>query len=82
MREKKNPFEKELAAFEKDKEKLLAEHEGKYALVKEDKVVGVFESENDAISQGYERFGTQLFLVKHISEKDESMNFLSFNLAV
>jgi len=75
-------LEKELKTFEGHRSELLGKHRGKFALVKEDKIEGVFDDEADALSQGYERFGNVPFLVKQIVEIDLPMNFTSNLIAV
>lgn len=50
--------------------KLLSEHEGKYVLIHKDEIVGVFDSEMDAVNEGYEKIGIVSFLVKEILEKE------------
>jgi len=42
-------------------------HEGKYALIKEDEVVDLFSSYEDALKEGYKRFKLEPFMVKQIS---------------
>ena len=45
----------------------LAGDEGKFALIRGDELVKVFDTYRDALSAGYERFGLAPFLVKQIS---------------
>ena len=44
-----------------------SDKEGKYVLIKGDKVFDFFSSYDDAIKRGYEEFGLEAFLVKQIS---------------
>lgn len=68
-------LEKELETY---REKLpeLKEQEGKYALIHGSDLVGTFTSYDDAISQGYERFKLEPFLVKQI-QSIEQVQFIS-----
>ncbi len=59
-------LEKELATFEKSLPEMKAEHEGKFVLVHNDKVVDFFDTYDDAIKAGYTKFGLKSFLVKQI----------------
>ena len=71
-------LEKELETFEAHKEELLADNEGRWVLIKDDQVVGVFDTDRDAFEQGVEKFGTNPFLVKlieRIDTLDASINF-------
>jgi hypothetical protein len=52
--------------FEQRREQLLAEHPGKFVLIKESEVVGAFNTIEEAIAEGARRFGLQPFLVRQI----------------
>ena len=72
----------ELDFFESHRMELFERAAGKYALVKGSTLVNVFETELEAIRAGYQRFGNEAFLVKHIVEADVPLKFTSFNLGV
>lgn len=63
-------LKQELATYEREKQRLVAEGEGKYALVQGDVVVGIWDTYTDALKEGYERFGLKPFLVKQIQGID------------
>jgi len=73
---------KEIRAYEKHRDDLLTDSEGKYVLIKADKVVGTFESKFDAIHEGYRRFGNVPFLVKKIVKIEVPLDFVSGLLKV
>lgn len=75
--EKKSLLEKELKTFDEEKEALLKTSVGKYALLKGKELINVFESQNDAIKAGIEKFGNEPFLVKKIEEIEQKLNFTS-----
>jgi len=58
-------LERELAAYEANLETLKAQ-EGKFVLIKGDDVIDVFTSYEDAIKEGYQKFGLEPFLVRQI----------------
>lgn len=60
----------ELTTYENEKAELLTEHEGKFVLIHGSEVVAVFDDEQDAINEGFKRFGNVPFLVKQILEVD------------
>jgi hypothetical protein len=72
----------ELAFFESHRLELVDRAAGKYALVKGSELVGVFETETEAIRAGYQRFGNEAFLVEQIVEADVPLKFTSFNLGI
>ena len=45
----------------------LAHEEGKFALIHHDDLAGVYETYQDALAVGYEKFGLEPFLVKQIA---------------
>ena len=59
-------LERELATFEKNKPRLLWEHDGEFALVKGAVVLGTFDTFEKADDAGLALFGTDPFLVKQI----------------
>ena len=61
---------REHAAYEKAREGLLRDHRGKFALVHEDELVGVFATEWDAMDEGYRRFGPVQMLIVQIGNED------------
>ena len=70
-------LEKELSTYKSKLPELLAdEGEGKFALVHGDEVISVFGTYEDAIREGYARFGLAPFLVKKI-EAAEHVQFVS-----
>jgi hypothetical protein len=72
----------ELRYFDEHRAELLKDAAGKFALVKGQELIGLFDSENAAIRHGYETLGNVPFLVKRVTEVDIPLNFTSFNLGV
>ena len=62
-------LETELRFFRQHRDELLQRHEGKFALVKGEVLVGVFLTFDEAYAQGVTYFGQQLFLVRLITRK-------------
>jgi hypothetical protein len=61
----KMALEKELETYKAKLPELKA-HEGKYVLIQGENVVDMFTSYEDALKEGYKRFGLTPFLVKQI----------------
>jgi hypothetical protein len=70
-------LKKELQVYEAERSELVGKAKGKFVLIKDDKVVDIFDAKGDAIRQGYERFGNVPFLVKQVVEVDVPQNFVS-----
>jgi len=65
-----NVLSDEIETFNANKDHLLVEASGKYALVIGSEVVGTYVSERDALTEGYKRVGNKPFLVKKIIQFD------------
>ncbi len=72
----------ELSTYEKCYEHLLATAEGRFALVKGRKVHGTYDSQSDALAEGYRLFGLSAFLVKQVVKIETPQSFVSNLLAV
>ena len=68
-------LEKEMETYTAKLPELLS-HEGKFVLIQDDRVVDVYDSYEDAIKEGYAKFGLSPFLVKQI-EWSEQVHFVS-----
>jgi hypothetical protein len=75
-------LQRELDFFEQQRLQLFAHAPGKNALVKGAELVGIFDTELEAIRAGYQKIGNEAFLVKHIVEADVPLTFTSFNLGI
>jgi len=72
----------ELKTYEQHRDELLGTAEGKFVLIYNDQIAGVFESKKDAIEQGYRQFGNVPFLVKQIVKIEVPQDFVSNLLGV
>jgi hypothetical protein len=66
-----NPLDRELATYEREKTRLLGEAEGKYVLIYHDDVIGIFDTQFEAIDEGWKRFPNEPILTKRISSTEE-----------
>ncbi|HUP70143.1 MAG TPA: hypothetical protein VM142_10055 [Acidimicrobiales bacterium] len=72
-----DPLAIELATFRKHRDELVGSSLNRYVLIHGDQIVSTYESEQDAINEGYRQFGNVTFLVKRITPVDLPLNFLS-----
>lgn len=75
-------LETELKTYEQHRDHLLGTAEGKFVLIRNDQVIGVYNSKMDAIAQGYQQFGNVPFLVKQILKIEVPQNFISNLLGI
>lgn len=57
--------------------KLLAEHPGKYALLRHGAVAGIFATALEAQAEGNKRFADALFSIQKIAETSSDLGFFS-----
>ena len=70
----------ELKTYEENRDQLLGTAEGKFVLIQNNQVVGLYDSKMDAIAMGYQQFGNVPFLVKHVVNVETPHHFTSNRL--
>ena len=75
-------LDKEVETYKVNRDHLLSTAEGKFVLVHGDKVIGTYDTEGDAIAEGYKQFGNVPFLVRQILKIEIPQNFVSGLLAL
>jgi len=69
-------LEREWEAFLKEMPRLLAEGQrGRYVLIQGETVHGVWDTLDEALSAGYDRFGVDPFLAQEINDNPEPRYF-------
>lgn len=71
-------LERELQTYERELPNLRA-HEGRYALIHGDNVVGIFDTFTDALTAGYDRFGLEPFMAQPIETEPADVLTPDFN---
>ena len=77
-----NLLQEELQTYERERSRLLGEAEGKFVLIHGSEILGPYESEMDAVSEGYRRFGNVPFLVKRVVQVEEVEHLISGLLGI
>ncbi len=68
-------LEKENKTFEQALPELVKTDLGKFVLIKDDEVVGIFVAIVDALKSGYDRFKNEPFFVRQILSTQQPLNF-------
>ena len=76
------PLQEELEFFGANRDKLLVEHQGKFALIKGSELIGTFDTEENAYEAGVARFGNNPFLIKQVLETEPSVRFPALSLGL
>jgi hypothetical protein len=82
MSNHQRPLAEEIDYFNANKSRLLSDYGQKFVLIKGSEVIDSFLTEEDAIKEGYQRFGNDGFLVKQVLPVEPVMNFFSGQLAI
>ena len=64
-------LEKERQYFLEHRAELLSAHSGKIVLVKDDQLIGAFNTIEEALAEGARRFGLTPFLVREVTASEE-----------
>lgn len=67
----------ELKTYEENKQNLLNSDRSKFVLIKGDAIIGTYDTYDDAIKVGIDKFSNKSFLVKQILEVEPTGNFTS-----
>src|SRR5690349_20599083 len=59
-------LEQETAAYQKNLDRLMKEHAGKFVLIHGETIHGFWDNQTEAIHEGYRRLGVVPFLVRKI----------------
>ena len=70
-------LEKESQTFESRLMDLVKSDSGKFAVVYGDEILGIFETQGDALQAGYSKCGAKPFLVKQILAVSSPLSFAS-----
>jgi hypothetical protein len=68
---------KELETYQENRDSLLSTAEGRFVLIKGEDVLGEFDTEADAIRQGYLQLGNVPFLVKQVLQLERKFTLPS-----
>jgi hypothetical protein len=73
--------DKNFEAFQKQLPSLLATHRGRYALLRDEKIVEFFDSVRDAVIYGRDHFSDGLFSVQQVTDSTEDLGYFSHAVA-
>ena len=75
-------LEREIEYFHKRLPELLKKHQGMFALVKGDTLVGLFRTVDEALAEGARRFGRESFLVRPVVEHEPEASIPALTLGL
>ena len=66
------PLAAEYRTYEANVAQWAEEHDGDFVLIRGTDVVGFYETNEQALSEGYQRFGIVPFFVKQVSRQEQA----------
>ena len=66
------PLAEESRTFEENRARWEEEHGGEFVLIRGTSVVGFYATNEEALSEGYTRFGIAPFFVKQVSQPGQA----------
>ncbi len=75
-------LEKEYKYFLENKDSLLKEYRNMFIVIKDDKVVGSYTTQDEALSESSRKYALGTFLIQKISDKPEDVSQRFFSAMV
>jgi hypothetical protein len=75
-------LDKEREYFKTHRADWLKKHPGKFVLVKDEELIGVFNTQQEALIEGARRFGTDPFLVRQVEESEQVVYIPALTLGI
>lgn len=73
----KNLLEKELSVFNRNRTDYLVKYRDKYLLIKDEELVGYFDTSESAYEAGIKKYGNVPFLIKQVLEQEPTLTISS-----
>jgi len=78
----KNVLAKELKYFESNKKEWLKTYKGQFVLIKNQKLIGSFTSQEEAYRKGIEQFNNKPFLIKQVLEEERVASIPALTIGI
>jgi hypothetical protein len=75
-------LDEERAYYDAHREELLSTYRGRYVVVKGKALVGVFNTVEEALSEGARQFGVESFLVRRVEEFEKTAQIPALTLGL
>jgi hypothetical protein len=69
-RSRTDSLDREQTVYEANLSHWIPDHEGEYVLIKDDEVVGFYDTRDEALAAGYTQFGVVPLLVKLVASTE------------
>lgn len=75
-------FEKELKYYEKNRAKLLKHYENQFVVIKGEKLLSSYTTEQEAYEAALKEYGNVPFLIKRVTKEEEIVRFPALALGL
>ena len=75
-------LEKEQEYFKQHKQELLKRYQGQFLVIKDDRLIGAYHSEQEAYEDGLKALGNTFFLIKQAVAEEEVVRYPALNIGV
>lgn len=75
-------LEKERKFFADNRSELQTRYLDKIVVIKDEQVIGAFNTIEEALSEGARQFGLQPFLVRRVTDSEETINIPALTLGI
>jgi hypothetical protein len=75
-------LDKERKYFQQQRVEWLSKFPGKYVLVKDDELINVFNTPDEALIEGARRFGLEPFLVRQVEQDEKDVYVPALTLGI
>jgi hypothetical protein len=75
-------LEQEIKYYNEHLQELLKSDSDKFVLIKDSELVGIFNTFDEALTEGARRYGLVSFLVRQIARKREDVNIPALTLGI
>jgi hypothetical protein len=72
----------ERAYFEKSRNELQAQYANRFVLIKGEELIGVYNTIQEALAEGVQRFGLQNFLIRQVGVEFKEVSIPALSLGI
>jgi hypothetical protein len=75
-------LEKEIVFYEKNKDKWLSQYDGKFLLIKDEELAGVYDTNEQALAAAASLYGLTSYLVRRVTKSQEDIKLPALTLGL
>jgi len=76
--DRQKEIDQNLEFFLRELPKIIADHNGKYALLRHQKIIAYYDTVSDAVSAGNQLYSDRLFSVQQVTQSGTDLGYFSY----